>query len=438
MEVLMKYIKVSQLTLLAALALSGPALATKRHHDDEQPNAKRLRAHDRCTDMLTLTSSDGFVLTVEKEIASLSETIKKMLETPDQAIVNSIPFDNMSGFILEKILECLHIINSENGDQTAMQTALSQLITQYNFSGQELANFQAAAQFLDIPQIIDATKTQAKEPFAGQSPFEKLPNELLIKIIGYAMNDENTLESIATLHRTSQTTRTIASSPEIGRLFLAKNHSFDELFALLRKTFLKSNFYCYRQAIFQKIITQALHDHQYPDLHQTLDDALEDNDIICFTRLLSNPVVNLHQQPEYYLALLDRALEHNLNNFIFLLLASGININPIGVMINPLGMAAYHGNSEIVQCLLAMGAQVDLVDQDGSTALQLAAARCHLEIAKLLIKHGAAINTQDKDGRTALSFVLNGRSLELILYLHELGGREGKPHKPNKSTCSIQ
>jgi len=52
-------------------------------------------------------------------------------------------------------------------------------------------------------------------------------------------------------------------------------------------------------------------------------------------------------------------------------------------------IASMKGNYEVVKALLARGAEVDLRDNDGFTALVLASARGHREVVKLLLAAGA-------------------------------------------------
>jgi ankyrin repeat protein len=54
-----------------------------------------------------------------------------------------------------------------------------------------------------------------------------------------------------------------------------------------------------------------------------------------------------------------------------------------------------------VELLLAKGAQLDLADNRGRTALMIAAERGHAEIVKLLLAAGADPARRDKDGRSA-------------------------------------
>jgi ankyrin repeat protein len=72
-------------------------------------------------------------------------------------------------------------------------------------------------------------------------------------------------------------------------------------------------------------------------------------------------------------------------------------------MDNPLNDACYKNNLGLVQELLDRGADPNLQDVCGQTALTMASRRGHIDIVRLLLlNHGADPNLQDKWGWTAL------------------------------------
>jgi ankyrin repeat protein len=68
----------------------------------------------------------------------------------------------------------------------------------------------------------------------------------------------------------------------------------------------------------------------------------------------------------------------------------------------PPGRAAWQGYATVVHTLVKAGAQVDLQNKGGGTALIWAATNGHAAIVEALMKAGAEINIQDEDGWTAL------------------------------------
>ncbi|XP_014260899.1 acyl-CoA-binding domain-containing protein 6 [Cimex lectularius] len=60
--------------------------------------------------------------------------------------------------------------------------------------------------------------------------------------------------------------------------------------------------------------------------------------------------------------------------------------------------AADRGNSEMVKCLLELGADIDLRDSTGQTALHYACACGHKDVVNLLLKRNADVNITCKEG----------------------------------------
>ena len=70
----------------------------------------------------------------------------------------------------------------------------------------------------------------------------------------------------------------------------------------------------------------------------------------------------------------------------------------------PLGLAAYFGHVMAVEYLIKAGAEINSPSRNslGATPLQSAVAGCHHEIVNLLLAAGADPNIQDKSGYTPL------------------------------------
>ena len=58
-------------------------------------------------------------------------------------------------------------------------------------------------------------------------------------------------------------------------------------------------------------------------------------------------------------------------------------------------LASQYGHIEIVRALLAAGANVNLQDNIGKTALYYASSEGHIDIVRLLLEYGADVNPQD-------------------------------------------
>jgi YVTN family beta-propeller protein len=71
----------------------------------------------------------------------------------------------------------------------------------------------------------------------------------------------------------------------------------------------------------------------------------------------------------------------------------------------PLSNAALHGELEIVKYLLEKNAKISHTNEDGNTALIVAAFICRTEIVELLLERGASIQQKNNSGETAISVV---------------------------------
>jgi ankyrin repeat protein len=76
--------------------------------------------------------------------------------------------------------------------------------------------------------------------------------------------------------------------------------------------------------------------------------------------------------------------------------------------------------NEVVKLLLENGANVNIQDDNGYTALHFASKENLLDVAKLLLEHGANTNTQDVHGNTPLFWAVfkskgEGKMIKLLL-----------------------
>lgn len=79
--------------------------------------------------------------------------------------------------------------------------------------------------------------------------------------------------------------------------------------------------------------------------------------------------------------------------------------------------AVEYNRLEMVEILLDRGANIDIIDFEGWTALMEAAYFNNIDIAKLLIDRNANVNVVDSEGNTALSLAKGRGNFQIVEFL---------------------
>ena len=97
-----------------------------------------------------------------------------------------------------------------------------------------------------------------------------------------------------------------------------------------------------------------------------------------------------------------------------------------------LRIAASKGETEMINLLLELGADIEAKNYDGNTALMYAAFWGKTEMVNLLLKRGANIEAKNDNGNTALMYAAYGGKTETVTRLLELGANiEAKDNDGN-------
>lgn len=110
-------------------------------------------------------------------------------------------------------------------------------------------------------------------------------------------------------------------------------------------------------------------------------------------------------------------MSNNKNNVMQVLIARGADVNAKdGTGDTALMEASFHGYHDVVQLLLAKGADANATDSMGRNALLRACERGgHLDVVQLLIAKGADVNAKNNRGQTPPSHAKNAEVKALLV-----------------------
>lgn len=97
-----------------------------------------------------------------------------------------------------------------------------------------------------------------------------------------------------------------------------------------------------------------------------------------------------------------------------LLLDAGVAVNSCHESTTLLNAAAQNGMTDVMQLLLARGADANLADDEGTTPLMNAAMTGRPTPIRLLLKYGADASLRDHQGRDAASYARSGQVEDLL------------------------
>ncbi|PKA60129.1 SKP1-like protein 4 [Apostasia shenzhenica] len=122
---------------------------------------------------IALRSADGEEFAVEAAVARESQTIRHMIE--DGCASSEIPLPNVEGKTLAKVLEyCMkHVKASSAGEDRYLEEELREWDSDFVKVDQEtLFDIILAANYLNIPGLLDLTCKTVADMMRGKSPAE--------------------------------------------------------------------------------------------------------------------------------------------------------------------------------------------------------------------------------------------------------------------------
>ncbi|KAF2095175.1 E3 ubiquitin ligase SCF complex, Skp subunit [Rhizodiscina lignyota] len=130
---------------------------------------------------ITLTSSDGVDISVERQVAERSILIKNLLDDlPEEANTESIPIPNVNEVVLKKVLEwCEHhkkdppASADDDADSRKKSTDIDEWDQKFMQVDQEmLFEIILAANYLDIKALLDVGCKTVANMIKGKTPDE--------------------------------------------------------------------------------------------------------------------------------------------------------------------------------------------------------------------------------------------------------------------------
>ncbi|MCC6870190.1 MAG: ankyrin repeat domain-containing protein, partial [Burkholderiales bacterium] len=89
----------------------------------------------------------------------------------------------------------------------------------------------------------------------------------------------------------------------------------------------------------------------------------------------------------------------------------------------PLIYAATGGRNDVVEYLLAQGAQINAVSPNGTSALMMAVREGKGSTVTLLIARGADVNHRNENGASALAWAERGNEKAMAAELRKAGAK---------------
>jgi ankyrin repeat protein len=130
------------------------------------------------------------------------------------------------------------------------------------------------------------------------------------------------------------------------------------------------------------------------------------------------------------------AAQHGFTEIVNILVAGGADVNAFSGGWTALMMAAQQNQLEVAKALAAAtGINIDARNPQNYTAMMLAAGHGHLEIMNLLLDHGADVNARNYADGTALGMAAQSGHLHVV---RALLARGADPAAKNRAGATAE
>lgn len=114
-----------------------------------------------------------------------------------------------------------------------------------------------------------------------------------------------------------------------------------------------------------------------------------------------------------------------------LLITAGADVNMVDELgESALSTACNEGNTEAAKLLVGAGADVNVANDEGHTSLMSAAMWSDAELVEILLKAGANLDAADDEGYTALDWAKDARAAECVRILRAAGCKSHQKESP--------
>ena len=128
------------------------------------------------TRKIKLESSDGQIFEIDFEIAQKSETIKNMIQDLGDDNEEAIPFPNVTGEVLGKVIDWMTVVNEEKdekGEQYVVDDDFENAYFNPEIVSQELLfSIILAANYMDLKSLLDRSCKTVANMIKGKTPEE--------------------------------------------------------------------------------------------------------------------------------------------------------------------------------------------------------------------------------------------------------------------------